>query len=679
MKKLLILISALAFCLSLNAGDIIFVSGHVTDIETSQPIANHKVYIITNEQYVFDTLTTDINGYYSDSISMSGFTINYLYIFTFDCNFIVHDTTVTNFDYPVVVDFIICNDTFPSFCQAYFYYYPDSLNSFTYNFIDLSSPPLGGNISSWYWDFGDGTTSHEQNPVHIFAEEGMYWVCLTIADSLGNCEDTYCEPVYVFSQQQCIAQFTYYQPPSQPLVVEFTDRSIGNIDTWEWDFGDGNTSEEQNPVHVYQDTGIYYVCLTVSNHDSINFCYDTFCDSVYISITPVCQADFIALVDSTSNMPNFYYFYDNSLGNISEWIWDFGDGAISLEQNPVHQYAESGTYEVCLTIICENAGGYVDFICKPITTPNYYNLGGFAFAGDYPINNPVSTADTGIAYLYRIFNNNDIVAIDTNIFYTLGYFWFTEKMEGDYLIKIGLTPNSARFNEYIPTYFIDGMMWENTNTMSLYDSSYFAVDVHLLQANGTNQGNGKIGGNVIWYDDSPINPGEPIPDVEVLLLDNENNPLTFDFSENDGYFEFDYLAFGTYKLYAEFTGKYTMPVIVTINESNPTVDDIILEVCDHEITGIEDIFYEPDITISNVFPNPATNNLNIEINLKTSQILSLNISNLLGQIIYSENCNLSQGNHIIKIPVRSLQKGIYLLSISNSVNLISVTKKIVKN
>ena len=507
MKKLLILISVLAFCLSLNAQDVISVSGHVTDIQTSQPIAGHQVYIFSNNQVVNDILITDINGYYSDSIFETGVTIESLNIYTYDCNIIVHDTTVTNFDNPIVVDFIICNDSLPSFCQA----------------------------------------------------------------------------------------------------------------------------------------------------------------------------DFIALVDSTSNTPNFYYFYDNSLGNISEWLWDFGDGTISLEQNPVHQYAESGTYEVCLTIICENAGGYVDFICKQITTPNYYNLGGFTFAGDYPINNPVSTADTGIAYLYRVFNNTDIVAIDTNIFYTLGYFWFTEKMEGDYLIKISLTPNSAHFNEYIPTYFIDGMMWENTNTLSLYDSSYFAVDVHLLQANGTNQGNGKIGGNVIWYDDSLINPVVPIPDVEILLLDNENNPLTFNFSENDGYFEFNYLAFGTYKLYAEFTGKYTLPVTVTITDSHPIINDIILEVCDHEITGIEDIFYEPDIIISNVFPNPATNNLNIEINLKNSQNLSLNISNLLGQIIYFENFNLSQGNHIIKMSVRSLQKGIYLLSVSNSDNLISVTKKIVKN
>ena len=503
MKKLLILISTLAFCLSLNARDIIFISGHVTDIETNQPIADHKVYIFSNNQIVNDILTTDINGYYSDSIFEAGSTIESLYVFTYDCNYIVHDTTVSNFDNPVVVDFLICNDTLPSFCQA----------------------------------------------------------------------------------------------------------------------------------------------------------------------------DFIARVDSTSNMPNFYYFYDNSLGNISGWLWDFGDGTISLEQNPVHQFDESGTYNVCLSIFSSNCQ---DYICKDITTPNYFDLGGFAFAEDYPINNPASTGDTGIAYLYRVFENNQLMPIDTNIFNNWGYYWFSEKIEGDYLIKIGLTENSNRFSEYFPTYFQNKLKWTNADLITLNNTNYYSANVHFAPVAQNNFGIGQISGKVIWGNDSLIPQNASLENINVFLFDEFNSPYNFTFTDSEGNFIFTGLELQNYKVFAEVSGYYCFAEEIILNNNQYTIGDIILELFGYETTSINEniLSSKPNYKL---YPNPVNTKLNIEIDNYEQSELFYEIINLTGQKIVSGSTKTSFGNTILSVPVSNLSNGIYLFVIYSGDKNYYSSKKFIKN
>jgi PKD repeat protein len=78
-------------------------------------------------------------------------------------------------------------------CNAYFNYSVDSTNLVT--FMDSSNASTGFFITSWFWDFGDGTSSGLQNPTHQFNTSGAYYVCLTITDSV--CSDTYCDSVYI--------------------------------------------------------------------------------------------------------------------------------------------------------------------------------------------------------------------------------------------------------------------------------------------------------------------------------------------------------------------------------------------------------------------------------------------------------------------------------------------------
>ncbi|MBE0536419.1 MAG: PKD domain-containing protein, partial [Phycisphaerae bacterium] len=135
-----------------------------------------------------------------------------------------------------------------------------SRNSY-YNLAD----PLGG-VVAWNWDFGDGSTSDEAQPLHVYGAPGLYTVALTVTDALGSTASEVKSNFIAVGQAAPIkAEFmANNRIGSDRTVVNFVDQSSGNITGWLWDFGDGQTSTEQNPVHLYDKRGTYTVKLTVS-------------------------------------------------------------------------------------------------------------------------------------------------------------------------------------------------------------------------------------------------------------------------------------------------------------------------------------------------------------------------------------------------------------------------------
>jgi len=121
-----------------------------------------------------------------------------------------------------------------------------------------------GTYDSWRWDFGDGDTSNLQNPSHTYTIAGTYTVSLTVSNACGLDDET--KDNYITVSEAPVADFNA-TPTSgcAPLPVNFTDNSTGSPTSWSWDFGDGDTSNLQNPPHTYTSAGTYTVSLTVSN------------------------------------------------------------------------------------------------------------------------------------------------------------------------------------------------------------------------------------------------------------------------------------------------------------------------------------------------------------------------------------------------------------------------------
>jgi PKD repeat protein len=137
----------------------------------------------------------------------------------------------------------------------------DGLKPLNVQFTDRST---GSTMTSWLWNFGDGTTSTQQNPMHTYTSAGDYTVQLKAKNPYG--ENTRVKTGYIHVEEKLTAGFKA-TPLSgfAPLMVTFTDQTTGVPTSWHWDFGDGTTSTERNPVHTYASAGTYSVNLTVTN------------------------------------------------------------------------------------------------------------------------------------------------------------------------------------------------------------------------------------------------------------------------------------------------------------------------------------------------------------------------------------------------------------------------------
>lgn len=119
-----------------------------------------------------------------------------------------------------------------------------------------------GHIIAYLWAFGDEYTSSVQTPSHKYTSAGTYDVTLTVTDNEGATSSITRTLAVGGVTDPVDAEFSW--KVDTPGRVEFTDESTGAVATWEWDFGDGNTSNEQNPRHTYEDTNRKYsVTLTV--------------------------------------------------------------------------------------------------------------------------------------------------------------------------------------------------------------------------------------------------------------------------------------------------------------------------------------------------------------------------------------------------------------------------------
>lgn len=205
-------------------------------------------------------------------------------------------------------------------------------------------------VTTYSWDFGDGTTSTEQNPAHTYAQAGEYIVTFTITTEDG-CSSGFSQPFKVYNLWgNCSANFSY---SADSLAFQFTDLSLGNITSWHWSFGDGSTSNEQNPAYEYSYPGYYFVELTIYTADNCSNYYNNYIcvgDCGWIGWEK-CYASFYSQPTPEDSLT--WSFIDQSYtlsGQVEKWFWDFGDGNTGEGPSPVHSYTSAGIYNVTLSI-----------------------------------------------------------------------------------------------------------------------------------------------------------------------------------------------------------------------------------------------------------------------------------------------------------------------------------------
>lgn len=204
-----------------------------------------------------------------------------------------------------------------------------------------------GVIDSYSWDFGDGTNSTEPSPTHTYNQPGTYSPTLTVTGPGGSSSMTSPEDIYV-GHPAPIPDFTASATAGEiPLTVTFTDASEGQVAACKWAPGDGSSYSGCTLVHTYTEPGVYTVSLEAQGPDAA--ATKTKPDLIAVTAQSTIAADFTS-GPTTGGAPLTVAFTDSSSGEITDYTWEFGDGAVSSEASPVHTYDQPGEYDVTLTV-----------------------------------------------------------------------------------------------------------------------------------------------------------------------------------------------------------------------------------------------------------------------------------------------------------------------------------------
>lgn len=239
----------------------------------------------------------------------------------------------------------------------------DSCDSFNVAFNNtsvFSHTPGASAFTTFYWDFGDGNNyTGTTPPVHYYASKGSYTARLVMTDTTAcNSPDTVSQ---TFTLDNVLVTAKFFAPDSvcKGEPVQFHDSSAYGT-SWSWFFGDGNTSTVEFALHTFDTVGTFTVMFVVSNPGSCNGS-DTFIRSITVLDVPHADFSFSPVVAET-NVPTTF---TNLSVNAIKYAWVFGDGSLSSEVNPVHQYKRSGTYNVCL--YARNSSNCPSYLCRLVT------------------------------------------------------------------------------------------------------------------------------------------------------------------------------------------------------------------------------------------------------------------------------------------------------------------------
>lgn len=300
---------------------------------------------------------------------------------------------------------------------------------------------LGNNfgINNYSWDFGDPTTttdvSNLQNPSYFYSDTGTFIVTLIGTDNDG-CSDTSRGLVRIYP---VFAPGYTIDDTCQNTAVQFTDIStttFGNVNSWDWDFGDPGSSNDnsllQNPSYTYSQPGTFTSTLIVTTDKG---CQETVTNQVTVHPEPTANFNLNNLcIGETASFTNQSTV---SSGTITQNNWNFGDLNTSNQQNPSHTYASAGTYNVNLQVSTNQ--GCQDNITQQITvhplptitltndtiicdndTLNLFAAGGqqYQWSPNYNIinsgsNNPSIFPDVDTTYIVQVTDINGCVDTDS--------------------------------------------------------------------------------------------------------------------------------------------------------------------------------------------------------------------------------------------------------------------------
>lgn len=421
----------------------------------------------------------------------------------------------------------------------------------------------------------------------------IYLITLVIASFIANIPG---------AQAQCTAGFTY---TASGTALSFTDTSAdstGVIMGWNWDFGDGNGSNEQNPVHIYSAAGQYAVSLSIF---TTSFCFQTFTDT--ITVTGPCNPVFTAQVDTTTGE---VFFAPQPYAQNFSFTWNFGDSSTSTDAYPVHQYQE-GTYYACMTVLDSAgfcSGTYCDSVTVTIVPPTCETAFTWSDQGNGFLTFLADPLDFSMTYEWDFGDGNT----GQN-----GFTTHTFATAGSYTVCLTTIGASCTYT------FCDTVTAAADTTCDLtyahtIDSmtvSFFANPFSFNQ-------------NVVYnwnFGDGSTTTGQNVTHT--------------------------YATAGTYNACVKMVDSF--------NGCDRVYCDTIMIA---SASSIKEVSKAPALT---VFPNPVTNTAFLELSIYRREKVTIEVFDILGnRIEVLKESELDKGDHRIEWNAEGLSKGAYLVKIA---------------
>ncbi len=431
--------------------------------------------------------------------------------------------------------------------------------------------------------------------------------------------------------------YSFSIPNVNPIdSVGFTVSTLDCISVWHNYYVSGNTT----PITVN-----FQICTTPPPLLTV-----LISGNVYEAGTVIPVPNHAVTIASDSSGGFFYYYtvYTNSAGAYSVTINNvpgnttFLVSTLDCNNNTQSQSVNGNSSPIIVNF----------YICVG-TPPPTGTLWGQVFAGNV-------LADFARVDLIRS-TNDSLQIVDS--YYTndsAGMYIFSNIATGNYILMAELEDNSLFYGQYAPTYYVASLYWDGAELINLGQTT-IQNDIHLVETPGYAVGSGDINGNI--QEELKSASGTPVSGMEVLLLDQNSQPLAYTVTDVNGNYSFSDISFGTYVIRPEKLSINTTPATITLSNDNPGATVNFTVENGSVFTGISDrkpTFITGDWS---VYPNPVTDQGSVSFVSSENASIILIVYDQSGRLIDEMQKNIVRGENTIGFSASMLSNGQYYIKI----------------
>ena len=523
------------------------------------------------------------------------------------------------------------------------------------------------------WDFGDGsglTNVSQSAKYHTYSQPGWYYVCVTAYDTAQvGCSETHCDSVYIdFDTCYGLSAIMTHTNGGTMTFGATVTGGQGPF-SYSWNFGDGNGSGVGPSVtHSYDTTQSinYLACLTV--HDSATGCNYIVCDSIEID---TCHLNLTISHTQSGDTINYTASVSGGTGAY-QYNWNTNNQTYTnMGSTFQHVYYYTGNKAVGVTVIDTISGCTYSII----DSFQFFHSSGANICGSVTdsIQNGI---DSGVVYLIQHDSvNGTLTLIDSLVLHysDSGYYCFKVLHQGDYLVKAALLSGDPHYNAYFPTYHTSSVLWSGANKVTVAYANIYYANISLVPGSFTG-GPGFIGGLISAGANKTNNIDEL--DVTIILKDANGKPIAFRKPDANHRFEFDNLAYGTYTVMVDIFGRTSSEYTVVLSENNQKEEEADFIVNSTYITtSVKTI---PFTISNNVYPNPASDAVNVDLDIKGTHTITLDLVDMQGRVVATTTYDNATGVNTFTLSTEQVQAGVYMLRVKtndfSTVNKIIISK-----